>query len=168
MTRLAIEGLTKKFGDVIAVETLDLAIDDHEFISLLGPSGCGKTTTLRCIAGFEQPSAGRITFDGDDIVDRLPEDRNIGMVFQNYALFPHMTVRENLAFGLETARKPKAEIERRRNFRKPHVARHGSPVSSGKDLWRNCSRKAKEPSLRFPSRPYSYKGCAQQGWARLR
>ena len=101
MTRLSIEGLTKTFGDVVAVETLDLAIDDHEFISLLGPSGCGKTTTLRCIAGFEQPSAGRITFDGDDIVDRLPEDRNIGMVFQNYALFPHMTVRENLAFGLE-------------------------------------------------------------------
>ncbi len=101
MTHLAIEGLTKKFGDVVAVETLDLAIDDHEFISLLGPSGCGKTTTLRCIAGFEQPSAGRITFDGADIVDRLPEDRNIGMVFQNYALFPHMTVRENLAFGLE-------------------------------------------------------------------
>ncbi len=101
MTRLAIEGLTKRFGDVVAVETLDLGIDNHEFISLLGPSGCGKTTTLRCIAGFEQPSAGRITFDGTDIVDRLPEDRNIGMVFQNYALFPHMTVRENLAFGLE-------------------------------------------------------------------
>ena len=101
MTRLAIEGLTKRFGDVVAVEALDLVIDNHEFISLLGPSGCGKTTTLRCIAGFEQPSAGRITFDGTDIVDRLPEDRNIGMVFQNYALFPHMTVRQNLAFGLE-------------------------------------------------------------------
>lgn len=113
MTRLAIEGLTKRFGDVVAVETLDLVIADHEFISLLGPSGCGKTTTLRCIAGFEMPNSGRITFDGIDIVDRLPENRNIGMVFQNYALFPHMTVAENLAFGLEMRKVSGGEAQKR-------------------------------------------------------
>lgn len=113
MTRLAIEGLTKRFGEVAAVDSLDLAIADHEFISLLGPSGCGKTTTLRCIAGFESPSAGRITFDGTDIVERLPEDRNIGMVFQNYALFPHMTVRENLTFGLEMRKIPATDARSR-------------------------------------------------------
>ncbi len=113
MTRVAIERLTKRFDDTLAVDALDLEIGDHEFVSLLGPSGCGKTTTLRCIAGFEEPTSGRIAFDGVDVVDRFPEERNIGMVFQNYALFPHMTVRENLAFGLEMRGVASAEIERR-------------------------------------------------------
>jgi putative spermidine/putrescine transport system ATP-binding protein len=113
MTRLTIEGLTKRFDDVVAVDRVDLDIADHELISLLGPSGCGKTTTLRCIAGFETPSAGRIAFDGQDIVDQLPERRDIGMVFQSYALFPHMTVTQNLAFGLEMRRVARAEAGRR-------------------------------------------------------
>jgi putative spermidine/putrescine transport system ATP-binding protein len=110
MTQLSISKLTKRFDDVVAVDAIDLEIADGELISLLGPSGCGKTTTLRCIAGFETPSAGHILFDGSDIVGLEPEQRNIGMVFQNYALFPHMTVNQNLAFGLEMRRVAKTEI----------------------------------------------------------
>jgi putative spermidine/putrescine transport system ATP-binding protein len=113
MTRLTIEGLTKRFDDVVAVDDVDLDIADHELISLLGPSGCGKTTTLRCIAGFETPNAGRIAFDGQDIVGLQPERRDIGMVFQSYALFPHMTVTQNMAFGLEMRRVSRGQIERR-------------------------------------------------------
>ena len=113
MTRLTIEGLSKHFGEVAAVDNVDLDIDDHELISLLGPSGCGKTTTLRCIAGFETPSAGRIRFDGADIVRLQPERRDIGMVFQSYALFPHMTVTQNLAFGLEMRRIGRAQAQAR-------------------------------------------------------
>ena len=113
MTELAIRGLSKRFGDVAAVDGFELRIGDHELISLLGPSGCGKTTTLRCIAGFEEPTAGRILFDDRDVVGLPPERRNIGMVFQNYALFPHMTVRQNLAFGLEMRGVSKGEIGQR-------------------------------------------------------
>jgi ABC-type Fe3+/spermidine/putrescine transport system ATPase subunit len=113
MTRLTIEGLTKRFAEVAAVDDVDLDIEDHELISLLGPSGCGKTTTLRCIAGFETPSAGRISFDGVDIVGLQPERRDIGMVFQSYALFPHMTVTQNLAFGLEMRRVGRADAQAR-------------------------------------------------------
>jgi len=113
MTRLTIEGLSKHFGEVAAVDNVDLDIADHELISLLGPSGCGKTTTLRCIAGFETPSAGRICFDGSDIVDLQPERRDIGMVFQSYALFPHMTVTQNLAFGLEMRHVGRADAQAR-------------------------------------------------------
>src|ERR1700731_2335758 len=101
MTRLTISGLTKNFGDVAAVDNLNLEIADGELISLLGPSGCGKTTILRSIAGFVQPDSGRILFDGFDVTALAPERRNIGMVFQNYALFPHMTVEQNVAFGLQ-------------------------------------------------------------------
>ncbi|MGI9335241.1 MAG: ABC transporter ATP-binding protein, partial [Gammaproteobacteria bacterium] len=113
MTRLTIRGLSKQFDDVAAVRDLHLEIDDHELISLLGPSGCGKTTTLRCVAGFESPTTGQILFDDRDVVGLEPEQRNIGMVFQNYALFPHMTVRKNLAFGLEMRRVARAEIDER-------------------------------------------------------
>ena len=113
MTELAIRGLSKRFGDVAAVDGFELEIGDHELISLLGPSGCGKTTTLRCIAGFEEPTAGHILFDDRDVVGLPPENRNIGMVFQNYALFPHMTVRQNLAFGLEMRSVPKSEMAER-------------------------------------------------------
>jgi putative spermidine/putrescine transport system ATP-binding protein len=113
MTRLTIEGLTKHFGEVAAVDHVGLDIADHELISLLGPSGCGKTTTLGCIAGFETPSAGRICFDGADIVRLQPERRDIGMVFQSYALFPHMTVTQNLAFGLEMRRVGRDQVQAR-------------------------------------------------------
>jgi len=113
MTRLVLDGLRKTFNGVAAVHHLDLATTEGEFISLLGPSGCGKTTTLRCVAGFEYPDAGRVLLDGEEVTGQPPERRDIGMVFQNYALFPHLTVQRNLAFGLEMRGIGKAEIRRR-------------------------------------------------------
>ena len=110
MTRLSIERLEKRFGAVAALKSLSLEVHEGELISLLGPSGCGKTTTLRCVAGFEQPDAGRILFDGQDITQLPAERRDIGMVFQNYALFPHMTVAQNLAFGLEMRKVDRAAM----------------------------------------------------------
>jgi len=105
--------VTKRFGEVVAVDHVSLPIRDGEFFSLLGPSGCGKTTTLRMIAGFEQPSEGEI-FIADQPVAGVPAfERNTNMVFQNYALFPHMTVSQNVAFGLQMKRVPQAEIARR-------------------------------------------------------
>ena len=113
MTRLSIAGLEKTFDKVAAVRGVDLEVAEGELVSLLGPSGCGKTTTLRCVAGFELPTGGTIRFDGADVTLLPAEKRDIGMVFQNYALFPHMTVRENLAFGLEMRRVPAADMDRR-------------------------------------------------------
>jgi putative spermidine/putrescine transport system ATP-binding protein len=113
MTEVRISHLTKSFGAGPVVDALSLTIGHGEFVSLLGPSGCGKTTTLRMIAGFEDADSGVIAFDGTD-VSRVPaEKRDIGMVFQNYALFPHMTVAQNLAFGLEMRKIPAAEIRTR-------------------------------------------------------
>jgi len=112
-TRLHLQGLRKSFGDTPALHGLDLETREGEFISLLGPSGCGKTTTLRCIAGFESPDAGRVLLDGQEITTLPPERRDIGMVFQNYALFPHLTVTGNLSFGLEMRGVPKAQAARR-------------------------------------------------------
>ena len=113
MTTVAIQSLVKRYGGSTAVNGISLNIEHGEFISLLGPSGCGKTTTLKCLAGFESVDDGRILFDGRDVAQLPPEQRDIGMVFQNYALFPHMTVAGNLAFGLEMRAKPKAEITER-------------------------------------------------------
>jgi putative spermidine/putrescine transport system ATP-binding protein len=114
MTALTLDRLNKHFGDLHILRDVSIAIAKGEFVSLLGPSGCGKTTTLRCIAGFEQPSSGRILFGSRDVTDALPEKRDIGMVFQSYALFPHMTVAENLDFGLVARKVPPAERARRR------------------------------------------------------
>jgi spermidine/putrescine ABC transporter ATP-binding subunit len=100
MAALLLQGVTKMFGDAVAVSDLSLAIESGEFVCILGPSGCGKTTTLRMIAGFERPDRGRILIDGQDITGVAPQRRNIGFVFQSYALFPHMTVAQNVAFGL--------------------------------------------------------------------
>ena len=100
MTFLQLSSVQKRFGPVLAVEDFNLEASSGEFVSFLGPSGCGKTTTLRMIAGFEQPTSGRILVDGRDITDSPPNKRNVGMVFQSYALFPNMTVAENIAFGL--------------------------------------------------------------------
>jgi putative spermidine/putrescine transport system ATP-binding protein len=100
MTKLAIRSLAKHFDTFTAVDDLNLEVEDGEFVSLLGPSGCGKTTTLRCVAGLEDPTGGTILFDEADVTHQPPERRSIGMVFQNYALFPHMTVAENVGFGL--------------------------------------------------------------------
>ncbi|MDE2289290.1 MAG: ABC transporter ATP-binding protein [Burkholderiales bacterium] len=101
---LHLENLGKRFGPTIAVDSIDLTVDQGEFISLLGPSGCGKTTTLQMIAGFTEPSAGRILLQGRDLTPIAPERRGLGIVFQSYALFPHMTVAQNVAFGLEMRR----------------------------------------------------------------
>ncbi|MBL8699083.1 MAG: ABC transporter ATP-binding protein [Alphaproteobacteria bacterium] len=113
MTRLKIAALEKHFDKVAAVKGIDLDVTEGELVSLLGPSGCGKTTTLRCVAGFELPTGGSITFDGADVTMLPPEKRDIGMVFQNYALFPHMTVRQNLGFGLEMRKVAGPEMDRR-------------------------------------------------------
>ena len=113
MAKLAIEGITKQFGDVRALNSFSLEVADGEFITLLGPSGCGKSTALRCVAGFEQPEQGRVRFGDRDVSNLPPEQRDVGMVFQNYALFPHLTVRQNLAFGLEMRRIAPAEVDRR-------------------------------------------------------
>src|SRR5215210_3747479 len=105
--------LVKRFGDVVAVDGINLRMPPGEFFSLLGPSGCGKTTTLRLIAGFERPSEGRILLDGTDVAYTPPHRRNVNTVFQNYALFPHLNVFDNVAFGLRRAKRPKPEITER-------------------------------------------------------
>ena len=98
---LRLEALTKRFGSTIAVDGLSLEVARGEFLSLLGPSGCGKTTTLRMIAGFETPTSGRVIVQGRDVTRLPPQRRGFGMVFQSYALFPHLDVFENVAFGLK-------------------------------------------------------------------
>jgi putative spermidine/putrescine transport system ATP-binding protein len=108
-------GLTKRYGEVVAVAGIDLEIEPGEFFTLLGPSGSGKTTTLRMIAGFEVPSGGTIELAGEDVSGVPPYDRAVNTVFQDYALFPHMTVGENVAYGLRVAGAPKAERARRRD-----------------------------------------------------
>lgn len=117
MSYIVVNGLTKRFGDVVAVDNVSLEIFEGEFLTLLGPSGCGKTTTLRCIAGLEFPDDGfikigpTVVFDKDKKIARPPEERNISMVFQTYALWPHMTVFDNIAFGLRRKRVPRDRIE---------------------------------------------------------
>ena len=113
MAFLELHGIQKRFGDVAAVVDFDLAAERGEFVSFLGPSGCGKTTTLRMIAGFERPTAGSIAIDGADVTNRAPNQRNVGMVFQSYALFPNMDVASNIGYGLKIRKRPKAEIARR-------------------------------------------------------
>ena len=110
MAQVTLNQLTKHFDDTPVVKGISLTVEDGEFFSLLGPSGCGKTTILRMIAGFTFPTSGTIFFDDQDVSYIPPNKRNTGMVFQNYALFPHMTVFENVAFGLRTRKVPKAEM----------------------------------------------------------
>src|SRR5579884_927040 len=113
MAQIVLDHLTKRFGDTPAVTDLSLELASGELVALLGPSGCGKTTTLRMVAGFETPTAGRVWLADRDLTDAPPERRNCGMVFQNYALFPHLTVEQNVAFGLEMRGVERAEIRRR-------------------------------------------------------
>ncbi len=108
-----LEGVVKHFGDVVAVDGVDLDVLDGEFFSMLGPSGSGKTTCLRMIAGFEQPTEGRVVLHGEDVSRKAPYDRDVNTVFQDYALFPHMTVAENVAYGLMVRKVPKPERTRR-------------------------------------------------------
>ncbi len=113
MTAVLLKGVRKDFGSFTAISNIDLDIASGELVALLGPSGCGKTTTLRMIAGLEIPSAGQICFDGKDVSEVPVQDRNVGMVFQRYALFPHMTVEKNVLFGLKVRGVGKAEAAER-------------------------------------------------------
>ena len=113
MAEVVIQRVTKRFGDLTAVDSIDLRVEDREFVVLVGPSGCGKTTTLRMVAGLEEVTAGEI-YIGERLVNNVPpKDRDIAMVFQNYALYPHMNVYNNMAFGLRLRKVPKKEIDRR-------------------------------------------------------
>src|SRR3954454_21959272 len=113
MPFLELDSLTKRFGDQVAVDSLSLAVSEGEFVTLLGPSGCGKTTTLQMIAGFAEVTSGRISLQGRDLLAVKPSRRGLGIVFQSYALFPHMTAGENVAFGLEMQGVGRAEREER-------------------------------------------------------
>jgi ABC-type Fe3+/spermidine/putrescine transport system ATPase subunit len=110
---LQLSGLTKRFDEVTAVDRISLIVQRGELLTLLGPSGCGKTTTLRMVAGFERPSAGRILFEDRDVTSLAANRRNVGFVFQNYALFPHLSAEENVAFGLRERKLPRAAIKQR-------------------------------------------------------
>ncbi|MGR3360266.1 MAG: ABC transporter ATP-binding protein [Paracoccus sp. (in: a-proteobacteria)] len=110
---MQLRSISKRFGGFTAIENIDLDIRSGELVALLGPSGCGKTTTLRMIAGLENPTTGEIHFDDRDVSDLRVQDRNVGMVFQRYALFPHMTVEKNIAFGLSVRGTPRSEISDR-------------------------------------------------------
>src|SRR2546430_14658239 len=113
MAQVVLKDLNKKYDEVHAVKDVNLNIRDKEFVVLVGPSGCGKTTTLRMVAGLEEITAGEIAIGERVVNDLPPKDRDIAMVFQNYALYPHMTVYDNMAFGLKMRKFPKAEIAKR-------------------------------------------------------
>ena len=153
MSGVLLSSVTKKYGDVTALHALDLEIREGEFLTLLGPSGCGKTTTLRLVAGFIQPTSGTIFLGDDDITAVAPQHRRIGMVFQDYALFPHMTVRENIAFGLQERRYEKHRIPQRVDelldlIRLPDMGdRYPSEVSGGQQ-----QRIAVARAVAFPPR----------------
>jgi multiple sugar transport system ATP-binding protein len=113
MASVTYEHVTKRFGEVVAVNDMDVKVEDREFLVLVGPSGCGKTTALRLLAGLEEISEGKILIADRVVNDVPPKDRDIAMVFQSYALYPHMSVFDNMAFGLKLRKMPKAEIKRR-------------------------------------------------------
>lgn len=113
MAFLTLTNISKTYGSAVAVEDFTLDIEKGEFVSFLGPSGCGKTTTLRMIAGFELPTSGAVYLDGEEITYKSPNQRNVGMVFQSYALFPNMTIGQNIGFGLRVRKAPETEIKQR-------------------------------------------------------
>src|SRR5512132_3902204 len=113
MAYLTLSNISKQFAETYAVQDFNLDIDKGEFVSFLGPSGCGKTTTLRMVAGFEIPSSGKVILDGKDITNKAPNQRNVGMIFQSYALFPNMTVAQNIGFGLKIRKEPEAAVKER-------------------------------------------------------
>ena len=108
-----LQNITKSFDNIVILDDMNLYIRENEFLTLLGPSGCGKTTTLRIIGGFETPDKGRVIFDGTDITATPPNKRQLNTVFQKYALFPHMNIYENIAFGLKIKKLPKEEIDKK-------------------------------------------------------
>ena len=109
--KLILENISKQFGSLVAVKNANLVIEPGEFVCFLGPSGCGKTTLLRIITGFEQATSGNIIYDGKNINDVIPQKREFGIVFQSYALFPNMTVNQNVAFGLKMRKMPQKLIK---------------------------------------------------------
>src|SRR3954454_10332752 len=113
MADVAFENVSKRYGDVSVIEHLDLHIDDHELMVLVGPSGCGKSTALRMIAGLEEVTGGNVTIGGRVVNNLAPKDRDIAMVFQNYALYPHLNVADNIAFGLRLRKAPKDVVSQR-------------------------------------------------------
>ena len=125
-----LEGVIKRFGDVLAVDGVDLDVHEGEFFSMLGPSGSGKTTCLRMIAGFERPTEGRVILRGPDVGDLPPYERDVNTVFQDYALFPHMTVEENVGYGLMVRRRSK---ERTRRASRGGAARWCGSPDSGRE-----------------------------------
>src|SRR3954447_7529722 len=110
---IRLEGVTKRFGETTAVDALDLEVPRGAFYALLGPSGCGKTTTLRMVGGFEDPTEGRVFLGGDDVTERPPYRRDVNTVFQSYALFPHLSIERNVAFGLERSKVGRDEVRTR-------------------------------------------------------
>ncbi len=137
MADLALRGVTKRFGDTEVIRTVDLTVKDGEFVVFVGPSGCGKSTLLRMLAGLEQPSSGSIEIDGKDVTGMLPLERGVAMVFQSYALYPHMSVADNIGFGLKIAGMPKAERREKvlaaaRTLQlEPYLARKPKALSGG-------------------------------------
>jgi ABC-type Fe3+/spermidine/putrescine transport system ATPase subunit len=132
--RVTVKDVTKRFGTTIALENVSLEVGDGELVALVGPSGCGKTTLLRLIAGFEAPDAGDILFDGRSVLGVPPERRGIGLVFQNYALFPHMTVFQNVAYGLKFRPNPPTPFPKREGglpFVSPHCLSSPPKASDG-------------------------------------
>ncbi len=151
-------GVTKQFNNVVAVDNVTIEVAHGEFFSLLGPSGCGKTTSLRMIAGFEEPESGQVMLTGRDIVGVPPYKRNVNTVFQSYALFPHLTVFDNVAFGLRRKKVPKHEAQRpgaavspagpaRGIRRSPPPATLGRPAAAGR-----AGTRARQPACSAPSR----------------
>jgi spermidine/putrescine transport system ATP-binding protein len=134
MSAIRFEAVTKRFGETVAVDALDLQVEKSEFFSLLGPSGCGKTTTLRMVAGFEQPSQGRIYLDGDPVEAVPPYKRNVNTVFQSYALFEHLSVQDNVAFGLKRRKVASDEVRSRVAEALELVELHGREKSRPREL----------------------------------
>jgi spermidine/putrescine transport system ATP-binding protein len=133
---IRLEGVTKRFGNVLVIDSLDLEIERGAFYALLGPSGCGKTTTLRMIGGFELPTEGRVLLAGDDVTDNPPHKRDVNTVFQSYALFPHLSIEKNVAFGLERKGVSKSETKTRvaealETVQLPHLAKRKPAQLSG-------------------------------------
>jgi putative spermidine/putrescine transport system ATP-binding protein len=162
MKFLDIQKLRKSYGQNVVVQNFELAVDRGEFVSFLGPSGCGKTTSLRMIAGFEGPSGGSIKINGREITHLPPNQRDVGMVFQSYALFPNMTVAQNVAFGLKVAKKPAAEIKARVGemldlIKLPHLAdRYPYQLSGGQQQRVALARAiATKPQLLLLDEPLS-------------
>ena len=136
---VSLRGVTKRFGDFTAVREMDLDIPRGQFFTMLGPSGCGKTTTLRMIAGFEEPSEGTVLLDGEDVTGQPAFRRPTNTVFQSYALFPHLSVERNVAFGLERQRVARDEVRRRRSSLAAPATRRPYSTFSPTLMWGNSA-----------------------------